>query len=494
MSSDLKVKRLSDLLAELVDYTSMHTDEITDFTEGSAIRSIYEAIGMTQEQLYQLSTENVMWAIDHGILDTFDFSPKEAQRAYGNISVDLYTPLTKDVTLGKGTTVYSSDEGGNTLYFQTQKAYIIPQGTTSFTIEVYCTQAGEIGNIPDNYIDSINTTQLSVASVTNDEPFLTGREEETPEELKKRFREFVATRGRGTKRAIEYAVNSVPDVDGCFVYEPPEGGYFEVYAHNANGDLPDSLRQKVINAIEDYRPASIPWSLKALNKIKVSLEINLAVTNVDLITDSFTDSLRQYVSEYLNHFRAGDDLIANVLTNKILSYSSVIADVQYVGGATYTTTPEEIIRSGNIYISISDKANFNGANQIPKDEIDDDTTEPDNPTPTDTTKGTKLLGFIYYNSSYNFNKAISSTVPVSITYYDEAHKIITTLPYDVKINIDDKNLEISGNTYTLKDEQGKLVNSLTYDSDGSTWTVYNEKGEVASKTNYDNYGRVTKLI
>ena len=86
----LKVKRLSDILSELIDYTSMHTDQITDFTQGSVIRSIYESISLTLEELYQLSTENVTWAIDHAILDAFDFTPKEAQNSFGNVTVDLY--------------------------------------------------------------------------------------------------------------------------------------------------------------------------------------------------------------------------------------------------------------------------------------------------------------------------------------------------------------------------------------------------------------------
>ena len=97
---NLKVKSLSEILSSLVDYTSMHTDEITDFTEGSIIRSIYEAFAMVLEQLYQLSTENVTWAIDHAILDAFDFSPREAQNAYGEVTVDLFTPTMEDITLG----------------------------------------------------------------------------------------------------------------------------------------------------------------------------------------------------------------------------------------------------------------------------------------------------------------------------------------------------------------------------------------------------------
>lgn len=489
---NLKVKRLSELLAELVDYTSMHTDEITDFTEGSAIRSIYEAIAMTQEQLYQLSTENVIWAIDHGILDAFAYTPKEAQRAFGTVTVDLYTPLAKDVVLARGTTVYSSVAGNTTLYYQTEQDYTITQGTTSFKIQVYCTVPGAEGNIPSNYIDSITTSQLSVLNVTNEDSFLTGKPEETAEELKKRFREFVATRGRATKRAVEYGINSIPEVAGCYIVEFT--GAYDIYVHDANGDLPDSLRKKVEQAIEDYRPVSIPWTLKPMKKIRISLQIELAVTDSNLATDTFKEGLRLYVSDYLNHFKAGDDLVPNLLSERILKYSSLITDVKFNGGATYTTSPEEIIRAGNIYITATNKENFNGLNQIPMDDSDIDDTPVNPPAPDNSNKGTKLLGFTYYNFSYNYNKSISPVDPVSITYYDEKHVIITTLPYGITIDVDNKYMHIDGQTYTLSTSAGIPVYSLSYDTQGSTYTTYTEKGSIKSRETYDNFGGVDKIV
>lgn len=491
-TTDLKVKRLSDILAELVDYTSMHTDQITDFTEGSVIRSIYEAIGMTQEQLYQLSTENVTWAIDHGILDAFDFTPKEALHAYGEVTIDLANPTVKDIVLAKGTTFYSTPLGNQTQFFQTQEAYLVPQGTTSFIVEVYCTEAGDIGNIPAFYIDSVTTTQFSVLSVGNEDAFLTGRDEETAEELKKRFREFVATRGRATKRSIEYAVNSVPEVVGSFITEG--AGYFDVYIHDANGNLPQELDNKARLAIEDYRPAGIQWDTHGLQKVRVSLDINIAVTNRDLVSDTFIDSLTLYVSDYLNHFKADDDLVANVLAEKIISYSSLIADVQFVGGATYTTDTAEIIRAGDISINISDKPNFNGKNEIPVDAIDDDDTSDTGDTkPVDTDGGKKLFGFVYYNSSYNYDRNSNSSTPISITYYDKQHIIITTLPYDLDIDETMPRLRVENNTYTLLDEYAIPIKSIHYDNNGSVYTTYDTKGVITSQIEYDNYGRKTVI-
>lgn len=487
----IKIERLSELLAELVDYTSMHTDAITDFTEGSAIRSIYEAIAMTQEQLYQLSAENVMWAIDHGILDAFDFTPREAQHSYGMVTIDLYTPLAKETVVSAGTTFYSSVLGNKTLYFQTEQPYTIPQGTTTFKVRAYCTEGGSQGNIPANYIDSANSTQLSILSVTNEESFLTGREEEKAEELKKRFREFVATRGRATKRAIEYGVNSLEEIAGCFVQE--QVGKFIVYAHDANGDLPDDLKYRIDNILEDYRPVSIPYEIRAVNKVKANLQIEIAVSDIDLATDTFTEALRLYVSDYLNHFKAGDDLVPNKLTEKILKFNSLITDVRYIGGATYTTAPEEIIRSGNIYITPISKENFNGTNELPSDGTD--TPTPPNPDkPTEPIAGTKLLGFVYYNFSYNYRDSASSAAPVSVTYYDENHIIITTLPYDLSIDSSGENIKVDGTTYTVINDQGLPVKSIHYDEKGSTYTTYDDNGKILTRVTYDNFGGVDKIV
>lgn len=491
----LQAPRLSDLLAELVDYTSMHTDQVTDFTEGSIIRSLYEAIALVLEQEYQLSTENANWAIDHAILDAFDFTPKEAQNAYGTVTVELYTPTTRDISLSRGTTVFSNNSGTDTLYFRTDQAYLIPQGSVRFKVRVVCNEAGTKGNIPANYIDSMTTTQLSILSVTNEDAFLTGREAETAEDLKKRFREFVATRARGTIRSIEYAMNSIPEVTGCYVFN--HTGYYDVYVHDANGDLPDELMNKCLNAIEDYRPAGNGFNIYPMEKVKVSLQVNLAVTDVDLVTDTFRENLRKYISDYLNSFKANDDLIISNVMQKILDFSSIIKDVQFIGGATYTTSPEEIIRAGNIYITTDTRDNFNGANEIPVDGIDDDTEEPDTPTDEEPTDGgTKLLGFVYYNYSYNYSRTTDSTTPVSTTYYDNSHVIITTLPYNLGFDLDkDKDrINIDGNKYTLLNDYGAVVQTLSYDNNGSVVTEYNSKGSVDTQTAYDNYGRVTKLV
>lgn len=374
--SKLNVKRLSDILGSLIDYTGTHTTEVSDFTPGSIIRSIYEAIAMEVEQLYILSTENVLWGIDHGVIDAFNYIPKEAVASYGYVTITLYTPLGTNVQLSRGTTFYSSLQG-QSLSFSTQQAYSISKGTSVFQVPVYANQVGSVGNIAAHYIDTISTSQLSVSKVDNEGAFLTGCDEETADELKKRFREYISTLGRATDKAVVYAAKTVSEVTGAFIDE--NVGEFTVYAHDANGDLNDATLTKVENAVDQYRPAGIPWKVSPMTKEALNIDIDIAVTDENLANNAFVNALTLYIKDYLNHFEAGDDLVPAKLSSKILGYSSLIIDVGYPDGATYTTTPEQIIRAGEINVFVISQKNFNGANATTPDD-DDDTTPSDNGT------------------------------------------------------------------------------------------------------------------
>lgn len=60
----MQVKRLSDILTGLKSYTVTRTDEINDFTPGSVLQSIYEAIAMELESYYMLQEENINWGLN----------------------------------------------------------------------------------------------------------------------------------------------------------------------------------------------------------------------------------------------------------------------------------------------------------------------------------------------------------------------------------------------------------------------------------------------
>ena len=372
--ANIKKKSISDILGGLIDYTSTHTSEITDFTPGSIIRSIYEAEAMELEQLYTLSIENILWGIRHSVLDAFGFTPKDATAAFGYVTVTLSTPLASPLVLAKGTSFYSSKDT-ESIMFVTQDSYFIDTGTSSFQVVVYCTQLGTIGNIDSNYIDTMSSTQITSKTATNEEPFATGTDEESTDSVLKRFRQFVATRGRATVNAVDYAARSVPGVAGVYVYE--DTGEFTVYAHDANGDLNPYMLNQVTNAVNLYRPVGIPWSVSPVIKLVKGITFEIAVTDSTLVDDSFQTGLAEYVKKYLQSFTAGQDLVQNELTKYIMGYSTIISDVYYDGSTTNgvddmdtanggsgkivatDTLPNQIIRPGEVIIASCIQGNFN---------------------------------------------------------------------------------------------------------------------------------------
>ena len=95
-------KKQADILLDLIDYTSNVTNKITDFNVGSAIRAIYDAISIESENLYMLTLENISEGIEQGLMQSFDFTVREAAFAYGDIAVEFSSPTTVDTLLPKG--------------------------------------------------------------------------------------------------------------------------------------------------------------------------------------------------------------------------------------------------------------------------------------------------------------------------------------------------------------------------------------------------------
>lgn len=57
----MRTRKLTQILSRLMDKTIQGTSKITDFTPGSAVRSLLEAISLEIEQYYILTRENINW-------------------------------------------------------------------------------------------------------------------------------------------------------------------------------------------------------------------------------------------------------------------------------------------------------------------------------------------------------------------------------------------------------------------------------------------------
>lgn len=312
--SVFRYKKANEILATLTDFTLTHTNKLNDFTEGSALETLYEAISTEIEMFYQLNMENIKFGVWNSIHDAFGFSRKPALKAYGQVLITYNSALQSDTVVPSGVTFTSS----NPLYgqsYETLTETTISAGTQYALITVYCTQTGTYGNIPSGVIDSAGNIG-AVANITNPEAFSTGQDVESLAEVRVRFRQYIQALQRGTVQAIQYGAMNMPNVAGAYIAE--EVGLVRLYAHDANGDLPLYLQKAIQGEMEYWRPAGIPVQVLPTHKTVVDLDITITVPNTNLHVNEFLEAIRVKLVKYLNSFKAHDHLYKADLVQQIM--------------------------------------------------------------------------------------------------------------------------------------------------------------------------------
>lgn len=311
-------RKASQIVQSEINQILTHTDQINDFTVGSISRTLIEAEAIELEKLYYYTLENLHKAIDDSVTSAFGFTRKQATSAYGNVTIILNGPLQQDLVINRGVSFYSDNPNFQQIY-RTQTAYRIPKGTQTFYIPVYCTVKGSYGNIPANVIN--RTTDISsISQITNLEAFNTGFDEETPQQAKIRFRQMIQSLARGTNQSLVYATESVPNVAGATLFESTYGAVV-IYAHDANGNLSDDLRDEIAQKLIPYRPAGIKVFILPVHKSLVTAEIKVSVNDTTLETPNFLQLVRQDISDYINSLTVGDPLYKANIIQKVMDIS-----------------------------------------------------------------------------------------------------------------------------------------------------------------------------
>lgn len=341
-------RKQADILVDMIDAVSVETNRLTDFNVGSAARALFDAFSIEAENLYMLTVENISDGIESGLMSAFDFSPRDATYAYGDLKVTFNNAVTSQIVIPVGATFSTGDASSN-LKFQTRDSYIVYPGATSITVTVYANSSGVIGNVGANQITSIESNIYNVATVTNPESFLTGYDEETYEQTKTRFQLFIESFGRATKNALKYGALTVPEVHSAYVYE--QVGLVTVYAADANGNLPSQVQRNIEQVLEDYRPAGIQLVVSPMIKTLVDVTVNVKFINENLVIQQTLSGLEQVVRNHLNSLDADADLVLSKLATEIMNSDDNIADLEIVEPSDNIEVDNNaIIRAGSITV------------------------------------------------------------------------------------------------------------------------------------------------
>ena len=97
-------RKQADILVDMIDGVSVETNRLTDFNVGSAARALFDAFSIEAENLYMLTVENISDGIESGLMSSFDFSPRDATYAYGDLKVTFNNDATTQIVIPAGAT------------------------------------------------------------------------------------------------------------------------------------------------------------------------------------------------------------------------------------------------------------------------------------------------------------------------------------------------------------------------------------------------------
>jgi uncharacterized phage protein gp47/JayE len=297
--ASLATLAFSDLVRNMVAAIQAKSTALLNFTVGSVLRAIIEAIaGMTlwlQGLIVYVLTltrfntskgaDADSWAADFG------FARLAAVAATGNVTFTRFTTTTQSI-VPFGTQLQSADstqnftvvtDPSNPAYNAGLGGYVISIGTATLTVGVMANAAGSAGNVLANTITSMGQGIPGVDTVTNASAFTNGLDAEVDTSFYARFVLFIASLAKATKTAIQAAIANVQqglqetiteNYDYSSAYDP---GSFYVVVSDGDSAPSSDLLNTVGTAIDNTRALGIRFAVFA--PVFVNANVNMTITS-----------------------------------------------------------------------------------------------------------------------------------------------------------------------------------------------------------------------
>lgn len=202
------------ILDKMIKWSRAVSPKLTDFRRGSVIRTFYEAVAGVIEGLYDSVFRSIKQLIESNLYAVIGFDKIQAVPSSGVVTFSKEEPATDNILIPAGTEIVAEPNIYRPpLVFYTVEDATIPVSYTSVDVEVVCAETGSITCVEANTIVSFASKPFGVDSVTNNLAFTNGEDDETSEDQKLRFQDYMESTTRGTLQAIEYGAKQAYLVD-----------------------------------------------------------------------------------------------------------------------------------------------------------------------------------------------------------------------------------------------------------------------------------------
>lgn len=351
------VKRLPQIMSDMISWIVANQDKITDFNEGSVIRSYCEAVGIQLEEFYikaRLGFDKHLLNIPFNI---FNFSINPGLYA-GTTVVFTRSGSTGLTEIDTGTLI-STPQG---IRFETTEDGSITDGNTeSGSITVQAVELGQDGNVPASTITVIITSINGMTAVTNSIAATGGQNEETKAQFEQRFQEHIEGLGGSNIQGLIAGAKSVTAVRSASIVEhfPPVATYnLTLYiddgSGNADAQMISDVEEVIIGDGTDAQPGKKGGGIRVriLAPTKVSTDVTATITDDGTLSEVALEyNLELAITNYINNLQIGEDVILNKLRTVMMNEVSVTDVAISVPSSNTSIGTDQIARIGNITLS-----------------------------------------------------------------------------------------------------------------------------------------------
>lgn len=372
----LQLQNFSTLVSNAAAAVQGSARALVDLTVGSTLRALLEAnasVALWMQWLILQVLQATRAATSAGSdLDSWmaDFTVTRlpATAARGTVTLSRFVPFAAAL-VPAGTLLRTADGGlsftvdadpGNPAWDASQAGFVLGAGVAAVDVMATAALGGVSGNVQPGAVALIGAALPGIDSVTNAAAFVGGLDAESDDDLRARFRNFMASRSRATPLAVLSAVQGVRQGLQATIQENqlPDGtanmGSFVVTVDDGTGAPATSLLASVATAIEAVRPAGSSFNVRAPSVQQADIALAVATAPGAVHADVVT-TVRQAIIDFINALPIGVPLAWSRLAQVAYDASSAVTNVTgvTVNGATADLAPAAsgVVKAGNVTVA-----------------------------------------------------------------------------------------------------------------------------------------------
>jgi uncharacterized phage protein gp47/JayE len=324
-------------LDKMMKWARAVSPKLTDFRRGSVIRTLFEAFAVAIEGLYDRAFRSAKKLIETNLYAVIGFDKAQAVPSSDTVIFGREEPSTEEIFIPAGTEVIAEpNEYRPPIIFHTAVDAVLPIGYTSVEVLVICNEAGAVSNVEAGTINTFVQKPFGLDTVTNPRAFINGKDEETPEDQKVRFQDYMDSNSRGTLPAIEYGAKTAKLVDsnGLVTEQVLQAsatedlvtklGQVDLYVWNGVGAPSANLQteiQKILRGYTDvngsrvygYKIAGTKVNIYPANVTYVKIKLKLTVAEWAIESD-VKKMVEKEIQSFFYRLRLGQTIVHSELS------------------------------------------------------------------------------------------------------------------------------------------------------------------------------------